>query len=332
MKPLLLAVLLVAYPDGVMYKGKLRESNPLAPSLPKLTEQEEKEFTEIVDRFIDADTGKLKGTAASKAVADFKALGAEATFQLLEGLNRAANMEDSCPAVLIAKKLSTIINGSKDPELLDITRDLIGTGVTAKRHQVVLKDLRLACTMRKAALQRAEIAAGKGPNPDVGGGKKGEKTPKNMTTPELTGAAVKLRGEELRPILLELATRKGDQVVATLGSIAAKEDRAAQELARTLLAEVLSGQSADDLKVWLKKGSPEVRAAAARVIGDKGYKLIDELIAALADADEAVRQAAREALVKLASNQADHGPEIGASPSERTQSQQRWRDFWQKKK
>src|SRR5262249_48705267 len=124
----------------------------------------------------------------------------------------------------------------------------------------------------------------------------------------------------------------GDQPIATLGVVAGKDDDAAiQQFARTLLVEALTRQSADDLKAWLKHGSPEVRAAAARVIGDRGYRLIDELIAALNDSEEAVRQAAREALIKLASNAVDHGPQIGASNSQRAFAQAEWRAYWQKK-
>src|SRR5207244_2622413 len=164
---------------------------------------------DIIDRFIDQDTGKLKGAAAARAVADFKTLGPEATFLLIEGLNKAANMEDSCPAVLIGKKLATIISGTRDMELLDFARDLIGTGVTAKRHTVTLKDLRLACSLRRAALQRAEIASGGAAGasaakkaPAVSASKSKEKSPKGMTVPELAVAAGKLQGDGLTAVLI----------------------------------------------------------------------------------------------------------------------------------
>jgi hypothetical protein len=330
MKAFVLVALLLAYPDGPTYKGQVREPHPLAPSLPKLTEQEEEEITKTIDRFIEYDTGKLKGAAGKKALADFKALGPEATFLLIEGLNKAANMEDSCPAVLIAKKLSILVGGTKDKVLLGYARDCIGAGVTAKRHQVVLKDLRLACTLRKAALERIEIAGGKSGSGDTGGTK--DKSPKTMTVTQLAAAAGKEKGELLKNVLIELGTRKGDQVIYTLGIIAAREDKEAAQLAKSLLIEQLSAVSGADLKSWLKSGAPPVRAAAALVIGNKGYLYIDELIAALADPDETVRQAARAALVKLADSVVDHGPVVGASPTERDQAAQRWRIYWQKKK
>src|SRR5262245_59157151 len=87
-----------------------RKSHPLAPSLPLLSKEEYEAFERVIDRFIEYDTGKLKGAEGKKALADFQKLGSSAVFQLIEGFNRAANMEDSCPAVIIAHKLSTIIN------------------------------------------------------------------------------------------------------------------------------------------------------------------------------------------------------------------------------
>jgi hypothetical protein len=332
MKAIVLVSLLLAYPDGPTYKGQVRGPHPLAPSLPKLTDQEEEEITKIIDRFIEHDTGKLKGAAGKKALADFKALGPEATFLLIEGLNKAANMEDSCPAVLIAKKLNVLVSGTKDKVLLDYARDSIGAGVTAKRHQVVLKDLRLACSLRKAALERAEIAGGKSGTVDTAGTKDKDKSLKTMTVTQLAATAGKEKGESLKKVLIELGTRKGDQVIHVLGIIAAKEDKEASQLAKSLLIEQMSAVSGADLKSWLKSAAPAVRATAALVIGNKGYLYIDELIAALSDPDETVRQAARAALVKLADGVVDHGPVVGASPTERDQAAERWRKYWQKKK
>jgi hypothetical protein len=317
---------------GPVYKGQARDPHPFAPTLPKLTEKEEQELTDVVDRFIDQDTGKLKGAAAAKAIADFKALGPAATFALLDGLNKAANMEDSCPAVLIAKKLSTIIRGSKDAELLEFLRENIGNDVSAKRHTNVLKDLRVACMLRKGELQRIELAMGGKKAPAVSGTKTPakDKGPKTMTTPELVTAVGKEKGDALKPVLVELGTRSGAEVIQALAVAAGNEDGSTQKLAQSLLVEVLGRQSADELKGSLKKGGTAVRTAAARAIGDKGYKLVDELIAALNDSEETVRQAARGALVKLADSKVDHGPEAGASDSQRLYAQRQWTSYWQK--
>src|SRR5262245_5150953 len=79
--------------------------NPIAPSLPVLTKEQEERIEKVIDRFILFDSGKLPAGQGAKAKADFLALGPEAIPQLIEGLNRAANLQDSCPEVLIARKL-----------------------------------------------------------------------------------------------------------------------------------------------------------------------------------------------------------------------------------
>ena len=67
-----------------------RQPNPFAPSLPQLTDEEEKQLDDTVERFIAADTGKQTGPNAKKAIDDFKELGPEATFALIRGMNKAA--------------------------------------------------------------------------------------------------------------------------------------------------------------------------------------------------------------------------------------------------
>ena len=49
-----------------------RDPSPFAPSLPKLTPDEEKKLDAVVDRFIEADTGKLKEADAERAMEDFR--------------------------------------------------------------------------------------------------------------------------------------------------------------------------------------------------------------------------------------------------------------------
>jgi hypothetical protein len=129
-----------------------REPNPLAPSLPLLTEEEENKLDEIVERFIQYDTGKLRGEDGKKALKDFQALGPEATFALIRGLNRSAGIEATCPAATIGKKLVGILRTSNDPDLLEFARENVGAGITRSPHMGILKDVRLAATLRKKAL------------------------------------------------------------------------------------------------------------------------------------------------------------------------------------
>ena len=98
--PLTLALLTAQEPAA--RKDVPREGTPLAPSLILLSEKEEAAIERVIERFIQYETGKLKGKEAAKALADFKELGHEAVPQLIEGLNKSAEIGASCAAVMIA--------------------------------------------------------------------------------------------------------------------------------------------------------------------------------------------------------------------------------------
>jgi hypothetical protein len=317
---LALSCLLLLQPPGG--DGKQRERFPFGPSLPQLTEKEHAAIERIIDRFIAYDVGKLKGAEGAKALADFNALGPEAIPCLIDGLNRAANLEDSCPAVLIAKKLGTLLRGSKDAQLLDYTRENVGAGVTAKRHTVVLKDLKLACQLQKSALQREAAFKEKA---------SGLKAAKAMSTAELVEAAGSAGGERLKDVLTELEKRPGDKVLPALLGAVAGSDEDVKKHGRSLLVRYLGRQSGAVLKKSLGDERAEVRAAAARVYGVKGYKVPDHIIPLLTDGDAAVRQAARQTLVQLSKGQ-DFGPQPDASFGEIAEAQQMWRVWWEKQK
>lgn len=132
-----------------------RKPHPLAPSLPLLTEDEEKKLDRVIDRFIDADVGKTTGPEAKEAMKAFRELGPEATFALIRGMNKAASINHSCPAVTIARKLTDTLKSTRDVKLLEFARDNIGAGVGETRHATVLKELKFACTLRKTSLERS---------------------------------------------------------------------------------------------------------------------------------------------------------------------------------
>ncbi len=151
---LLALALLLHQVDSFAAKYPGRQPHPLAPSLPVLTEKEEKRITDVIDRFIKFDTGKLGGTEGRKAALEFHQLGPESIFLLIEGFNQSANLQDSCPAVLIGKKIASILGRSEDLELLTFARESLGSGVTARRHLGVLKDLQLGVMLRRTAVQK----------------------------------------------------------------------------------------------------------------------------------------------------------------------------------
>src|SRR5260370_359594 len=108
-----LAMTAILFTDPPAKTETPRKPNPLAPSLPELTDEEELKIDQIIDRFIEYDTGKLKGPDGKAALAEFHKLGPEAIPALIRGLNRAAKFDHSCPAVTIAKKLSRMLSATK---------------------------------------------------------------------------------------------------------------------------------------------------------------------------------------------------------------------------
>lgn len=132
-----------------------RRPHPLAPSLPETTEEEEKRFDQIIDRFILADTGRLSGPEAQQAIRDFDRLPPEAVFALIRGLNKAAAIDHSCPALQISKRLARQLRSSRDLDLLRFARENIGAGVVRSRHSDHIKDLRVAISRRMTEVANA---------------------------------------------------------------------------------------------------------------------------------------------------------------------------------
>ena len=140
-------------PEGKLSTTTPRKPHPLAPSLPELTEDEEKKLDAVINRFIEADTGNLTGPEAKKAIEEFKGLGPEAFFALVRGLNKAAAIDHSCPAVTIARKLTGTLRSTTDKELLQYARENIGAGVKKSKHMDVLAELKNTATARQNALK-----------------------------------------------------------------------------------------------------------------------------------------------------------------------------------
>jgi hypothetical protein len=289
--------------------------HPLAPSLPLLTDEEYARIEKIIDVFIDYDSGLLPGGNGKKILADFDALGPEAIPSLIEGLNKAANLKSSCPAVIIGKKLKKLLVASTDGQLLDFARESVGIGVTIPRHMNVIKDLKVACILRKSHLQQTGQLA-----------PPGKKAVKAMNTEELAKAVDKEKGLYLKQILIELEQRPGEQVLLALGSAMSHPEADIRLLAQNLLLKHLAGQGPSTLKSLLKHQSDEVRLGVVFLIGSKKLAWGDELIDSLEDSSAKVRQVAHQALVQLSGK--DFGPGPGASASQKAQSIQAWRHWW----
>lgn len=304
-----------------------RPRHPLAPSLPLLTKEEMARYEAVIDRFIQYDIGKLPKAEGKKALEEFKRLPAESIFALIDGFNRAANDEHSCPAVIIANKIASILRSTDDLQLITYAKDNIGAGVKARRHAGSVQTLQVLCILRKGHLQNQKLALGSTQKP----------LPKVTTPPvapasalalmspfELAKAAKKEEGPLLKSIIAEAKKRK---LVDVLGVVASRPESEAKELGQTALEQTLAEQTPEQLKKLLKHEQAEVRAAAASAIGKRKLRLGGELIDALSDSSSAVQQAARRALGQLSQGR-DFGPEVDASESDRAEAIRRWREWW----
>lgn len=288
--------------------------HPFAPSLAQLSEEEEARIDRVIDRFMLYDIGKLRGEEGKSALRDFDKLSADAIPALIRGLNRAARIEHSCPATVIAKKLHRMLMGSQDTDLLEFARDEIGSGVGRSRHQAIIQDLRVACMIRKNGLLRAGI----GPIKPI----------RTLTTPELAAAAGKEQGPRLKEALAVLEQRKGPEVLQGLARATANPDKEVQQLARELLDRHLYRQPVEAVKKGLKHENPEVRRSAVRLVAARAPALAGDLVDMLADMDAEVRKLAHDTLV-IFNKGVDLGPAADSSQVEIGKSQEKWRNWWE---
>jgi hypothetical protein len=321
MTPILLTLTAAALLCGDA-KDTPRKPNPLAPSLPLLTDEEEDQLDKIISRFVKADIGELRGDDALRARKDFDKLGPEAIPALIRGLNEAAQIEGSCPAVLIAKKLRRLLAFSDDAELLQFARENIGAGVTASRHMSVLRDLKVACMVRRNLVLR------NGGGTPTTAADLASKSPGSMTVSELTEVVTSERGARFKDALAELAQRRGDDALGALASAAANlAESEPKEMAHEQLVKAVTRLPLSVLKTKLKDDSVELRATAAEVAGTRGFLSTGGLLVELLSDDEArVRDAAHQALVKL-NKGTDLGPDDKAGDAERAAAVKKWRDW-----
>ncbi len=326
MHSLTFAAALLLFAGGDPYADRAR--HPLAKSLPQLTKEENAKIDAVVDRFIQLEIGKLPKSQEKSAKDELYRLGPEAIFALVDGFNRAAMMESSCATVTIGKKIESIVSSTSDVDLVAYVRENVGAGVDDARKKKLplvntIRNVQTTCLLRKGELLRKGLAAG--PGPTTG------KAIASMSMAELAKAAARERGEALKKVLTEVERRQTTQSLVILARAASGGDAETQKLARVLLVSHAEKQSPTQLKTLLKHDIAEVRAAAAKAVGNKGLRWGDELIALLQDDDSGVQQTARAALVQLAEGK-DFGPSPNASVGERTAAVQSWRTWWQGRK
>jgi hypothetical protein len=311
-----------------------RKPNPLVPSLPLLTREEEDRIDDIINRFILFDIGQLPGAEGQKAKEEFDKLGPEALFGLVRGFNKALEIEGSCPAVVIARKLMTIMRNANDPLLLAFARENLGVGVKRTVHGGVLKDLKMVALLRLRCVGDGKNAKPAG-DPNEGKIVIKPRTPGEgvggKSTLELAQLAKSAKGDKLKELLGELEKRTGETPINILvGFTSPDTESEIRYLALELLVKNLARQPVSTIKDKLADKRPEVRSAAAWVVADRRLPYGDELIEMLSDKDMDVAQAARQALNRLAGGDTDYGPNRGATDAERAEAIKQWREWWAK--
>ncbi len=299
----------------------IRDPNPLVPSLPQLTDEEEAELDRILDRFIKADIGQETNREEyRKARLALRRLGPESFFALIRAINRAAHIDGSCPIVGLAQALAGQLDSTHDVELLDFARENIGLGIQQSAHMDVIRALRTRCILCRGRLYRS----GRVINYRRNNYEASRYHPMSVSKlVQIIGAS---KGTRRKLAMDELEKRSDDQVVATLASIAADVQDEHRKHARALLIRHLLREKMAKLREWFKDPRPEVRRAAAKAGARHLPPLSAELIGLLKDDDAVVRVAAHTGLMKI-SHGKDFGPVNDKSDADRQRAVARWRSW-----
>jgi hypothetical protein len=314
MKTLFVLLLVFAADDSP------RKQSAIAPSLKALSKDEEAKIEEVIDRFVKADTGRLKGDEARKAAKEFDKLPPEAIPALIRALNKASKEEQTCPVLMITKKLKKMLLASDDDKLLEFAKDEIGAdGADRSRYGPTLRSLRFEVQLRRNALARAPKP--KPPEP---------KGLSKQSTADLAKLASTERGDKLAAVVAELGKRDGKEALDGLTVATSVSDARLKRLAREALEAHLGRLGATALAERLEDDSAEVRRAAIRPAA-KQAKLVPKVIDRTDDDSPEVRAEARAALKALSKGE-DYGPAPGASAQQRREAKKKWQAWWQGRK
>lgn len=127
--------------------GGSDELAAMSDDTPRPADQEQQPYLAVVDRFIEADLGRLQRAEADRAKHDFDRLTPAAIPSLVYGLNRSAKIHASCPVAVLTFKLDMALRKNADPELLQYALDHLGDDVPdtaphAKRLRALLEQWR----------------------------------------------------------------------------------------------------------------------------------------------------------------------------------------------
>ena len=306
-----LLLILLIMGQTVPITGK-REPNPLAPSLPLLSEAEEARYDKIVNQFIKYDLGQLPGAEGLKAKNDFLKLTSESIPALFRGLQISSKLEHSCPVAMISQKLKSFLLKSEDDELLDFARDELTSALEGSRHAPLLQDMRLGVTLR-----RKVVLANKPAVP---------KWLLSMTVAEMLKSLQEEDNQQKHKLMAQELGRRGDhESLQGLGLFAVSFYPEVKEPSIKLLQEKMRKLKIGEMQEFLKDTNPLLRQKAAEAMGNlKATKGAEDLVPLLLDANGGVQKAAREALVKIASGK-DFGPDDFSNSESVRKSQSEWK-------
>ena len=306
-----LLLILLIMGQTVPITGK-REPNPLAPSLPLLSDAEEARYDKIVNQFIKYDLGQLPGAEGLKAKNDFLKLTSESIPALFRGLQISSKLEHSCPVAMISQKLKSFLLKSEDDELLDFARDELTSALEGSRHAPLLQDMRLGVTLR-----RKVVLANKPAVP---------KWLLSMTVAEMLKSLQEEDNQQKHKLMAQELGRRGDhESLQGLGLFAVSFYPEVKEPSIKLLQEKMRKLKIGEMQEFLKDTNPLLRQKAAEAMGNlKATKGAEDLVPLLLDANGGVQKAVREALVKIASGK-DFGPDDFSNSESVRKSQSEWK-------
>ena len=306
-----LLLILLIMGQTVPITGK-REPNPLAPSLPLLSDAEEARYDKIVNQFIKYDLGQLPGAEGLKAKNDFLKLTSESIPALFRGLQISSKLEHSCPVAMISQKLKSFLLKSEDDELLDFARDELTSALEGSRHAPLLQDMRLGVTLR-----RKVVLANKPAVP---------KWLLSMTVAEMLKSLQEEENQQKHKLMAQELGRRGDhESLQGLGLFAVSFYPEVKEPSIKLLQEKMRKLKIGEMQEFLKDTNPLLRQKAAEAMGNlKATKGAEDLVPLLLDANGGVQKAVREALVKIASGK-DFGPDDFSNSESVRKSQSEWK-------
>ena len=306
-----LLLILLIMGQTVPITGK-REPNPLAPSLPLLSDAEEARYDKIVNQFIKYDLGQLPGAEGLKAKNDFLKLTSESIPALFRGLQISSKLDHSCPVAMISQKLKSFLLKSEDDELLDFARDELTSALEGSRHAPLLQDMRLGVTLR-----RKVVLANKPAVP---------KWLLSMTVAEMLKSLQEEENQQKHKLMAQELGRRGDhESLQGLGLFAVSFYPEVKEPSIKLLQEKMRKLKIGEMQEFLKDTNPLLRQKAAEAMGNlKATKGAEDLVPLLLDANGGVQKAVREALVKIASGK-DFGPDDFSNSESVKKSQSEWK-------